>query len=101
MIHFSPQHFKHSLLCATSLWRGTFCFINHNNANMKKTKYKLLQLPVAGKMAGMMALIALSGIACKKGITEEASATKETVAAKSAALAAAQTHTYIKLFDGG
>ena len=56
---------------------------------MKKTMY------------GIMALIAISGIACKKGITEEASATKGLVAPKSAALAAAETHTHIKLFDGG
>lgn len=69
---------------------------------MKKTTNTLLQRTAAGKIAGFAALIALSGSACKKGITTEASATKETAAPETVQLAAAaQTHTYIKLFDGG
>src|SRR5690349_20221868 len=57
---------------------------------------------LVNNVLGIIALIACTGVACKKGMTEQSvSPQTDAATAKTAAVAAAQTHTYAKIFDGG
>ena len=62
---------------------------------MKQTKF--LRRTFHNRLLVLAGLIAISATACKKGITDNPAATNNPVAKEEAT----ETHTYIKLFDGG
>jgi sialidase-1 len=61
-----------------------------------------LNKTISARILGVFAVMTLTGTACKKGMTEQSVNTKESASTETVALAAAaETHTYVKIFDGG